>query len=204
MQAHGRWLHRREHPPCGRNPPSAGERPKLAQYPTDCGHLDIGRQLRASARACRRAKPPHARSKLALPDEALLQPPSCLSPSPDHCQSRASPLLQALSQTCWCFFSGLSGLGGRSKQETPRPPPGKCLQRAPPARGAEHRCELRALLAGRGSAAAAAAALQALPDFCPNRLRFLLALRGIAGAADLLPASRSAFALKLAAGAPRC
>ena len=33
---------RREHPPRGRNPPSAGERPKLAQYPTDCGNLDIG------------------------------------------------------------------------------------------------------------------------------------------------------------------
>ena len=81
---------------------------------------------------------------------------------------------------------------------------GKCLQRAPPARGAECRCELRALLAGRGSAAAAAAALQALPDFCPNRLWFFLALRGIAGAADLPPASLSAFALKLAAGAPCC
>jgi hypothetical protein len=26
----------------GRNPPNAGERPKLAQYPTDCGNLDIG------------------------------------------------------------------------------------------------------------------------------------------------------------------
>ena len=162
MQAHGRWLRRREHPPCGRNPPNAGERPKLAQYPTDCGHLDIGRQLRASARAGRRAKPPHARSKLAIPDEALLQPPNCLSPSPDHCQSRASPLLQALSQTCWCFFSGLSGLGGRSKQETPRPPPGNASAVLHKLAGQKRRCELRALLASHGSAAAAAAVLSAL------------------------------------------
>ena len=60
--------------------------------------------------------------------------------------------------------------GEEESKKPPVAPPGKCLQRAPPARGAECRCEPRALLAGRGSAAAAAAALQALPDFCPNRL----------------------------------
>ena len=162
LQAHGRWLRRREHPPCGRNPPNAGERPKLAQYPTDCGHLDIGRQLRASAKACRRAKPPHARSKLAIPDEALLQPPSCLSPSPDHCQSRASPLLQALSQTSWCFFSGLSGLGGRSKQETPQPPPGIPPSSCSCACGADHWCEPCAHAAACKCFALAAVVLLAL------------------------------------------
>ena len=55
--------------------------------------------------------------------------------------------------------------GEEESKKPPVAPPGKCLQRAPPARGAECRCELRALLSGRGSAAAAAGALQALPDF---------------------------------------
>ena len=128
---------------------------------------------------------------------ASAQVPIIVNPELARCSKR-SPSLAGASSVAYPAWG----------EEVSKKPPGlrqaKCLQRAPPARGAECRCELRALLAGRGSAAAAAAALQALPDFCPNRLRFLLALRGIAGAADLLPAWRSAFALQLAAGAPRC
>ena len=43
---------------------------------------------------------------------------------PSYPSSGACPLLPALSLTCRCFFSGLSGLGGRRKQETSQPLPG--------------------------------------------------------------------------------
>ena len=158
MQAQGRWVRRR------RASLRAGAIHRQQENDRNSINIEPIMETPPLADSCEQT-PDHnveqsrcmSNPSLQSPDGALLQPPSCFSPSPNHRQSRASPLLQALSQTCWCFFSGLSGLGGRSKQETPRPPPGKCLQRAPPARGAECRCELRALLACRGSAAAAAA-----------------------------------------------
>ena len=64
--------------------------------------------------------------------------------------------------------------GEEESKKPPVAPPGKCLQRAPPARGAECRCELRMLLAGRGSAAAAVAALQALTFAQELRIVLLL------------------------------
>jgi hypothetical protein len=119
-----RWWCCREHPPHGRNPPKACKRPELHQYPADHGNSAIGWQPGINSGTLCTAVSMHRRPKPTIPDYALPQPPSCLNPSPNCRQSRDCPLLQTLSQTCWCFFSGLSGLGGRRKQETSQPPPG--------------------------------------------------------------------------------
>jgi len=70
--------------------------------------------------------------------------PAVQALEPPDPPSGACPLLPALSLTCRCFFSGLSGLGGRRKQETSQPPPGTPPSSYSCTCGADQRCEPRA------------------------------------------------------------
>ena len=88
----------------------------------------------------------------AIPASHLLQGtcvsyPAAQALRPSYQPPGACPLLPALSLTCRCFFSGLSGLGGRRKQETSQPPPGVPSSSCSCACGADHRCEPRTLAA---------------------------------------------------------
>ena len=93
---------------------------------------------------------------------ACVSYPAAQALRPSYHPPGACPLLPALSLTCRCFFSGLSGLGGRSKQETSQPPPGVPPSSCSCACGADQRCEPRALAAARKRVALAAATLLAL------------------------------------------
>jgi hypothetical protein len=157
----GAGLRRHEHPPRGRNSPNAGERPKLAQYPTDCGNLDIGRQLRANARACRRAKPMYARSKLAIPDEALLQPQAASAQVPIIVNSE----LARCSKRCPRLAGASSVAYPAWGEEVSKKPPGLRQAMPPPSSTS---------LRGKSAGASCARCLQAMEVLLPLPLRCLL------------------------------